>query len=90
MVYDGDEIPSPTSSSQVEAQDTSNIIEEPTSVKIAFDNDVPDTRDLRAGSIGVTKDTLTEKINFDEELGKVEEAIQQISLMYRDISKGPY
>ncbi len=89
IVHDRDEIPSQLSLGQVESREGSDIVE-PTLVKIAFDGGVPDTKDSKARSTGLTDDGWTEKIGFDEELGKIEEAIQQISLIYRDISKGPY
>ena len=86
-VYDRDEIPSPS------FREGFDVVEGPTFMKIAFDNGVLDTRDPGVRSIVtedgmITDDGLTEKANFDEELRKVEEAIQQMSLIHRNLSEG--
>jgi hypothetical protein len=72
-VYNRDEILSPSSFGQVGFREGSDI-EEPTFIEIAFDNGTLDTKDSGVRSI-IAEDGLTEKVNFDEELSKVEEAI---------------
>jgi hypothetical protein len=91
VVYDREEAhsPSKTSFGQVDSHEGSTVVEGPTVVKIALDNGAALMKNMGVGSLDMTEDGLAEKISFERELGKIEEAIRQMGLLYRDLNQTP-